>query len=111
MTGYAHTWKVILFCFSSGHEFEEDFFDDYIEPEDYLPKKRLHQIKETKEVDSLKGEKEKKSSTEDCQTSEDSKSKNDNETPFLGEVEEMKLSSTVKSSVTEEQKESPRKMQ
>ena len=88
----------------SGHEFEEDFFDDYIEPEDYLPKKRLRQElkgESTNEVDSLKGEKQ-KPSNEDL-TKKD-KSTNENGKSFSGQLEEMASSSAVESNMTGEQK-------
>ena len=89
----------------SGHEFEEDFFDDYIEPEDYLPKKRLRQeLKEesTNEVDGLKGEKQ-KPPNEDSLTKKD-KSTNENEKYFSGQLEDMASSLAVESNVTREEK-------
>ena len=71
----------------SGHEVEDDFFDDYIEPEDYLPK-RLITTEEAKENEEyVKGEKEKfvkKTTPENPPTIGE---------PFLGQMEEMTVSS------------------
>jgi len=76
-----------------GQEVEDDFFDDYIEPKDYLPK-RFHSISDDKELS--KGEKEK--SAEPAATSKVNQT--NLEGPFLGAMEEA-TESTPKSHVAD----------
>ena len=79
-----------------GHEVEDDFFDDYIEPEDYLPK-RLQTSEAPKENEEMvKGEKEKI-------TEQDTEKRPSTTTEgsFLGEVEEM-TESSVRSDLAED---------
>ena len=79
-----------------GKEVEDNFFDDYIEPKDYLPK-RFHPTSEDKEIS--KGEKEKSADPKIVSTRCEVNSSN-LEGPFLGAKEEV-TGSTVKSHVAE----------